>query len=430
VVSLTERQIDFARPLLFRPFSNRDFTLLWLAEGVSTFGGQFYTVALPFLLSSSSQSTLGTTLTYALLLNALPRLLLMPLGGALADRFSPRLALLTGNLARAALFICLAFTFNRGPYREIILYLFSFGLGAVDALALPSGRAFIPRLVEGEALEAGNGWIEALRTLVLIIAPTIAGLLLYMFTGVGGGDGRELTTPFLLIAGVHLLAGAILWFVRKGKKRDDPAANLGQLPLEMVQGLASVLRDPLLRVIFLLLVAINLFVYGPVTQGIVVLAIEGLDVSAGEIGAVFAAYAIGGLIGALLAIAWPPSRIGVGLLGAIALAGLLIALIPLSDSINQMSLISAGIGLLTLYASVILFAWAQRLAEAPRMGRVMGVMLLASVGLSPLSGILMGAISVENLGAIFMGAGVGLIGATLLAYTTREIREKEDTGVK
>ena len=67
---------------------NRNFRLLWIGEGVSVLGDHFYMIALPWLVLQLTGDSLamGTVLA----LSAIPRALLMLVGGALTDRFSPR----------------------------------------------------------------------------------------------------------------------------------------------------------------------------------------------------------------------------------------------------------------------------------------------------------------------------------------------------
>src|SRR5258708_29706247 len=83
-----------------RPLANRNFRLLLMGEGVSLFGDQFYIVALPWLVFQMTGSLLA--LGTILLVEGIPRAVLMLVGCALTDRFSPRTIMLTSNLSRLA----------------------------------------------------------------------------------------------------------------------------------------------------------------------------------------------------------------------------------------------------------------------------------------------------------------------------------------
>ena len=79
----------------------RNFRLLWIGEGISLLGDQFYMIALPWLVLLLTENALavGTVLATA----GIPRALFMLLGGALTDRFTPRKLMINSNMARMIL---------------------------------------------------------------------------------------------------------------------------------------------------------------------------------------------------------------------------------------------------------------------------------------------------------------------------------------
>ena len=109
--------------------------MLWLGEGISLLGDQFYLVALPLLVFQLTQSelALGTILMVA----GIPRAVFMLLGGVLTDRFSPRTLMLFSNLARfviSAILVTFVFTNNTAIW---MLYVAAFAFGLVDAFFIP-----------------------------------------------------------------------------------------------------------------------------------------------------------------------------------------------------------------------------------------------------------------------------------------------------
>src|SRR5579859_68192 len=83
------------------PLSVRNFRLLWIGEGISLLGDQFYLIALPWLVLqlTSSALALGTILALA----SIPRALFMLVGGVFVDRYSPRSVMFASNFARLVL---------------------------------------------------------------------------------------------------------------------------------------------------------------------------------------------------------------------------------------------------------------------------------------------------------------------------------------
>jgi len=67
----------------------RNLRLLWIGEGISVLGSQFYIIAMPWLVLKLTDDPfkMGTVLALA----GIPRAFFMLLGGALTDRFSPPL---------------------------------------------------------------------------------------------------------------------------------------------------------------------------------------------------------------------------------------------------------------------------------------------------------------------------------------------------
>ncbi|MBT3260224.1 MAG: hypothetical protein HN366_27775, partial [Deltaproteobacteria bacterium] len=66
----------------------RNLRLLWIGEGISVLGSQFYMIALPWLVLKLTNDPfqMGTVLALA----GIPRALFMLVGGALTDRYSPK----------------------------------------------------------------------------------------------------------------------------------------------------------------------------------------------------------------------------------------------------------------------------------------------------------------------------------------------------
>ena len=116
------------------PLSIRNFRLLWIGESISLLGDQFYMIALPWLVLqiTGSALALGTVMALA----GIPRALFMLIGGALVDRFSPRLVMIASNVIRLVLVALLSVLVLTNHIQLEMLYGFAlaFGLAAVAAI--------------------------------------------------------------------------------------------------------------------------------------------------------------------------------------------------------------------------------------------------------------------------------------------------------
>src|SRR5512134_1993896 len=108
-------------------WGNRNFRLLWIGEAVSVLGDHFYMIALPWLVLQLTADALamGTVLA----LSAIPRALLMLVGGALTDRFSPRTLMLASNAVRFVLVSSLTGLIFAGLVEMWMIYILAIFFG-------------------------------------------------------------------------------------------------------------------------------------------------------------------------------------------------------------------------------------------------------------------------------------------------------------
>src|ERR1700687_6263655 len=90
------------RPRPWTVLASGSFRKLWMATTLSLFGDFFSYVAMAWLVLQLTGSSLA--LGTVLVVQALPRAVLMVVGGALGDRISPRLTML-GSIGLRAIFV-------------------------------------------------------------------------------------------------------------------------------------------------------------------------------------------------------------------------------------------------------------------------------------------------------------------------------------
>ena len=179
----------------------------------------------------------------------------------------------------------------------------------------------------------------------------------------------------------------------------------------IVAGLNYVWTDQALRLIFLVIAAVNFLFVGPILVGIPVLADQRLAEGAVAFGLLMSAFAVGNLVGFLLAGALPRP-------GGKTMRFLLIALLAVfgivTGLVGFISLTWVDFGLMLLlglgngYVTIILFTWIQTRTPKAMLGRIMSLLMLSSAGLVPVSQAISGAVITWNLMLLFVLAG-GLI---------------------
>jgi MFS family permease len=423
-------------------FGNRDFRLLWIGEGVSLLGDQFYLIALPWLVLqlTGNAFAIGTVLA----LVAIPRAVFMLIGGALTDRLSPRVIMLCSNIIRMVLVSALAALTVTGLIELWMLYVFALLFGLADAFFFPAQSAIIPRLLGADRLQTGNAVIQGTAQLSLFLGPVLAGTLIAVLDG--GGAGGAATVPDLWGIGVAFMFDAASFLVSAvtlamidvppipvaaaARQAGGPAAGLTGstvgAPEDLAapslsaksrpglfssigDGLALVWKDKTLRYYFGLIGVVNLLMSGPISVGIPVLADTRYAGGAAGFGVILSAFGAGSLTGVVIAgVRRRPSarRFPMIMLGLTASMGIGLALLGILSSTVAAAVVAALMGLGQGYVVIQFITWLQ-LRTAPHMlGRMMSVLMFAVVGLSPLSSTVSGALIQWNAQAVMIGAGI------------------------
>src|SRR5512139_1916353 len=154
---------------------NRNFRMLWIGEGISLLGDQFYMIALPWLVLSLTGNALAVGTVFALA--GIPRALFMLVGGALTDRFTPRKLMINSNLARMVLTGLLAALVATDLIQLWMLYALALFFGLADAFFFPAQTSIVPQLVDKDQLQQGNAVIQGTATWSLLVGPILAGTL-------------------------------------------------------------------------------------------------------------------------------------------------------------------------------------------------------------------------------------------------------------
>ncbi|WP_327673446.1 MFS transporter [Kitasatospora sp. NBC_00458] len=159
------------------PLRLRDFRLLFLGRAVSTLGDAVVPAALAIAITraTGSSSALALVLGCAMV----PRLLLLPLGGVVGDRFNPRLVALTTDLVRAAVQILVGLELLGGQPRLAHIAVAEAVGGIASAFAMPTASPLVAGTVEGPLRMRANALLASTTNVARLGGPALAGLLVY-----------------------------------------------------------------------------------------------------------------------------------------------------------------------------------------------------------------------------------------------------------
>ena len=401
------------RPRPLAVFASGPFRKLWLATALSLFGDFFNYVAMAWLVLQLTGSSLA--LGTVLLVQALPRAVLMLVGGALADRLSSRMTMLGSMGLRAVLVAALAVFALTGRIQIWEVYGFAAMFGIVDAFFMPARQSILPAVVADRELEPGNAVLNVTSQATVVVGPVLGGLVVAAF-GTGwafAGDAAFFAIGFVLI----LMLPAFRTTASAKARAGD---GLGG---QIVAGFRYAWADIGIRVLLIVIAVVDFGANAALGVGLPTLAHGRFAGGAAGLGVLLGAWGVGATAGALGAgFVSPPKRFGrlivflcVWLGLGIGAVGLVPSLVPAALA---MGLSGVGTGVVNTYG----ISWLQRRIDPAMQGRVMSLVMLASMGMTPVAYAVSGPIANVNPTALFVIAGGLMILCGLGAAASRSVR--------
>jgi len=395
----------------------RDFRLFWSGEAISLVGDQFYLIALPWLVLTLAGG--GFALGAALALAAIPRAVLILVGGAVTDRMSPRSVMILSNATRLSVVSVLAVVVGTGAVTMWMVYLLSFLFGVGDAFYYPAQMAIVPSLVRRLHLKVANSLVMGTSMIASFVGPVLAGITIATFMG-SGSDLAGIAYALAIDAASFLASIATLVAMHHRDTREPDGEGIMS---SLRQGFCYVGRDRTLVSLALIVMVINLLLVGPLIVGIPILSKERLS-GASSYGIVMTAFGGGALLGILLAGGLPRPRgnLGIRLLALVSLMGVSLSLLTVLGSTAPVALACLVIGVSNGYCNVMLVTWLQTRTAEAMMGRVMAMVMFASVGISPISMQVAGVLLSWQPALTFTAMGGALCAFALVMSMVPEVR--------
>jgi MFS family permease len=401
------------------PLGVRSFRLLAGGQFTSTIGDYCYAVALPWLVLSNRGGAilLGTVLACY----GVPRMVLIPVGGVLADKIGARTVMLTADAARFVLVAALAVLATRHTISLAALGPIAAGIGAGEGLFIPASFTIMPSLLNGERLAAGNAISTAAVQAGSLLGPALGGALVAA-TGAStwafAVDAASFAVSALTLALIPRKAAAgTMSAGEDGTAGADAADDGGQGVLAFLK------KSRALQVILVVVIAANLA--GGGLDGVALPSLAHATFGAAGYGALLACLAAGSVLGTLAAARTGGLRRPVIFASAVFLVdATALALTPYlggeAGAATALFVMGAANGLGNVTVLTVLQKW----APPALLGRVMAALMLCAFGSFPLSVVIAGVL-VRHIGpALFFPVAGGLVAVAILGgLTQREFRE-------
>jgi len=403
---------------------NRDFLLLWQGQTVSQIGTQLHHIAIIFWLKQTTGSAglMGTIM----MVSMLPAVILGPVAGTFADRFSRKKIIVFSDLVMGLCSLSIAALFFVKPEATSLAITWLLFCGILSGIALtvfqPAIMAAVPDLVPTHKLNAANSLQQSTAQVSMILGQGLGGVLY-----------RILGAPVLmLVDGITYLFSAISeCFIRIPQKLPEKINGkksvLSDYKKETIAGLRFVWQRKGLKKIMMMHSFMS-FLMAPFPIVLPFYIEDKLNVTSDWFGYMMAGISFGMLLGYLIASIVDVKgkrRVPVIIFFELGVGIYLILLSFVSSPVAALVLfVLAGVhnGIISTYLLSIF----QMTIPSEMRGRVFGLMATLSTSLAPIS---MGMIGVimeivhNNVGIIFMVQGVAYLCLILLVAADRHCRE-------
>jgi MFS family permease len=274
--------------------TNANFRFYFAGQATSELGNGLVPVVFAFAALQVAPS--GGVIPLVLLALWVTRVVLLPLGSVVAERYNKANVMLFSDIGRLAaqLIAMIPFVLGTGAAWHLIL---SAGVyGACTAFFVPASFAGLPRIVGREDLQRANALLGMARNVGLIVGPALGGLLV-----TAGGVALALAFDvFTFVVSVGTLA---MLRSRFGDAVEDPRSpadgESGKRAFGFVDGLRIIPRVPGVVGVLALYCTVQ---FGNATVGVLgpVVANQSMG-GIGSWSAIVTAMATGGLVGGAVA---------------------------------------------------------------------------------------------------------------------------------
>lgn len=268
-------------------FKNKNFLLLWGSSTISSFGMQMYSIAIPLLIYDLSRSALAMSMMRAI--EFFPNIFLGMLAGALVDRLNRKTMMVWTSFIQV-ISMCGIVTLLLTNHIELWhLYILGFILSSAGYTFGNANHSVLPQIVSKDQLTSANAKLSFIDTLIRMIGPGIAGVLIAVFS----------YTSTLTIYLICLLVMYIFMHflnVPPTAKREDTSHSIWK---DMKEGIVELFNNKILLTPTITVLFSN-FASSLVIGVLIFFATDQLGANSKQVGFMFTISAIGGLVGASL----------------------------------------------------------------------------------------------------------------------------------
>jgi len=378
---------------------HRQFRLLWFGHSFTSMAFWMDQVARGWLIYELTDSALQLGLVRGV--QAIPTLLLSPVAGTAADRYSRKLQILVAQGIDGLMFVALALLIFTGEIQPWHVYATAFGMAIVQPFQQPARAAMIADVVPLSHLTNAIGLNSIIFNVARSTGPALAGVLIATF-GTGGAYATQAV----------FYALATIWTVRlrpvesSSRGHSGHGVSFGQ---SIIEGWKFSWKNETVRTALLVVMFASLFI-APFVTLLPIFARDILGVGATGQGLLLTAMGVGALVTAVI-IAFFGDRMprGIYMLGGVALFGLSVVAFAASPWFQLSMALMVIVGFANVCSHALVQTVIQTYSPSEFRGRAIAVFHMSNVVMT-LGSMLIGALA-TLWGAQWAMAWMGAAGA-------------------
>ncbi|MEH2370111.1 MFS transporter [Nostoc sp.] len=398
--------------VMLRAFSSRNFRLYYTGQAISLIGTSMTQVATSWLVYRLTDS--AWLLGLVGFASQIPTLVLIPLGGIIADRWNRHQILLVAQILGMLQSLALTWLALSGTINIEYIAILGVLQGIINAFDIPTRQAFLPETVGKENLGNAFALYSSLVSVTSMVGPAIAGLLIM---AIGSGlcfliDSISYIAVIIALLAIRLTSRKAV--ISKRKPLEELKASFkyafGFLPIRSV-----LIGSALVCCVWGFYLAL-----GPI------FAKEILQGGPNTFGFLMTASSLGTLAGGIYLTkhsnvleSGKVLALGIGFMGV----SLIVFALSRVFWLSLLSLFAAGFGfILQIIAGRTLL---QLLVSDENRGQITGLYVMASTGAVPIGNLIAGALAskIGSSNTVILGASICIAGSIFFMQQISTFRD-------
>lgn len=357
-------------------WSNKNFVYLLIASLFSSLGASMFlfTQAWYIITVLDMEAAVGIVMIGA----TLPQIILLFIGGVIADRKNKARLMFLSDLTRfilvLSLVLCLSF-FSIVPIEVFIAYAVIFGI--LGAFFYPARDSIVPILVSRDHLIKANSMIQGTNQLSMIVGPLLCGVLILNF---------DFQLTFLMVSCALAIGTLAIYFIKVKITAKTSLAPNENVKNELIEGINYVKKSKILKGLLFISILINLIIMGPMVMGLPIFVNTILNGTAFDFSLMEGALSVGLLLGSIIMFLTNTTKNrGLITLSSLLLLSISYFFFSLTETLYMSLIMVFIVGSFIQITVLPVISIIQNQVSEEYLGRVMSLLTISAMGLTPIS---------------------------------------------